>query len=167
MQHIVSGTAHNLFQVADDGNHKGNMFLTGYAVVDGDVYSHGVNLFANRLLWSGAYYMTSTHKANLDQKVSEQPNGIVLIWSQYDRTNSQVSNMRFQFTFIPKYYVSAFSGYGVSVILGASKFANICTKYVYVTDNQITGNDENDDYGTSNGITYDNRNYVLRAVVGV
>ena len=49
----------------------------------------------------------------------------------------------------------------------ASKFATIGTKYLYIYDNYIKGNAENDDSGTTSGITYNNAQYVLRYVIGV
>ncbi len=45
--------------------------------------------------------------------------------------------------------------------------SHVGNKYVYVADSKIIGNDNNKKYGTINGITYDNRYWVLRAVIGV
>jgi len=36
-----------------------------------------------KVLWSGGYYMTATHTIALSEKVSQQPNGIVLVFSRY------------------------------------------------------------------------------------
>ena len=62
------------------------------------------------------YYMTSTHKIYLEEKVSEQLNGIILVWSYY--ANGAPQDGSFQFTVIPKTILSDNpSGGGISVIL--------------------------------------------------
>lgn len=110
----------------------------------------------NNLLWEGAFYMHGTQTAWLSQKVSEQTNGIVLAWSGY--SNGEAKNYNWVFTFVPKYWVTAFPGNGVFQVMGGTQGV-AGMKYVYVFDNRITGNAEN-----SNGT---NKNFVLRYVIGV
>ena len=40
-------------------------------------------------------------------------------------------------------------------------------KYLYVSNGTVSGHVNNDSSGTMNGIAWDNRNYVLRYVIGV
>ena len=42
-----------------------------------------------------------------------------------------------------------------------------CSKWIYVYDDKIVGNDANSKTGTTNGISYNNRKYVLSRVYGV
>lgn len=124
------------------------------------------HLSTSNVLWSGGYYMGSAQTANLNQSVTSQKNGIVLCWSAY--ANGQSQNYNWNFIFIPKQFVTtAGEGNGVSSFLVGSSLDAIGYKYVYVGDNSITGHDFNDDSGTKSGITYNNRLYVLRYVIGV
>lgn len=124
------------------------------------------HLSTSNVLWSGGYYMGSAQTANLSQSVTSQKNGIVLCWSAY--ANGQPQNYNWNFIFIPKQFVTtAGEGNGVSSFLVGSSLDAIGYKYVYVGDNSITGHDFNDDSGSKSGITYNNRLYVLRYVIGV
>jgi len=40
-------------------------------------------------------------------------------------------------------------------------------KYLYISDTQIKGHDDNVKAGSSSGVSYDNGKYVLRYVIGV
>lgn len=125
-----------------------------------------VSDFGGKLLWSGAWYMHGTQKAQLSEAVSKQPTGIVLVFSGYANGEEQDNN--FHSFFVPKYFVAAKSGYGSNFIMSASRFENAATKYLYIKDTEIVGNEHNDDTGTAaSGITYTNNAYVLRYVIGV
>lgn len=120
----------------------------------------------NQVLWTGAWYMTGTHKiTNLKQRVSAQANGIVLVWSAY--ANNAAQNYDWVYKFVPKWHVSAHSGNGIDMTMANGNFSQIGSKYVYVSDSTITGYETNADSGTRNGITYNNAHWVLRAVIGV
>ena len=108
--------------------------------------------------------MTSRHSITLSQAVSKQANGIVLVFSAY---SSGVQDYNFNSFFVSKAFISEKSGFGNTFIMSSSKFGSIATKYLYVGDTSITGNDDNSLSGTSNGITYNNAAYVLRYVIGV
>lgn len=119
----------------------------------------------NKVLWSGVMYMTQSQTATLSEKISAQPNGVVLMWSFYDGT---ARDYGWNFTFVPKYFISKHSGCGVSALLIAGGFAYPADKYVYVSDNKIMGNDNNDDGATTSyGVTHYSNMYVLRYVIGV
>ena len=133
------------------------------------VYDDNGNLINNnQILWGpGYYYMTANHTINLSQKVSEQKNGIVLVWQAY--VDGQPQFYDFNYTFVPKYHTLVFPGRGISCFLSNSTAAKIGTKYVYVHDDRIEGNNVNDDGVTNrgSGITTTNNYWVLTYVIGV
>ena len=132
-----------------------------------DLKVNGCDIAKNKILWdcqNVGYYMIASQTSTLSENISSQANGIVLVWSAY--ANGSVQNYNWHCDFIPKEFVN-FSGRGYTCIMASSKFANIATKYVYINDNSITGNADNNATGTANGITYANNSYVLRYVIGV
>lgn len=113
------------------------------------------------------YYMTSTHKIYLEEKVSEQLSGIILVWSAY--SGGVVQEAGFQFTVIPKTILSDNpSGGGiVAMMANQALFASVGAKYIYIRDNYIFGNDNNNKTGTgTSAIKYSNNAFVLRWVYG-
>lgn len=117
------------------------------------------------LAWPGLY-MTDGHTVNLLEPISKQKNGIVLIFSRYDAEAEVVVNESFSAHFIPKKIVSLYPGRGFNFNLNGM-FAN-GMKYLYIHDTQIVGHSNNNlTDKTLGGITYNNRYYVLRYVIGV
>jgi hypothetical protein len=121
--------------------------------------------FDGTVLWSGAWYMNASQTANLSEKVSEQPNGIVLVFSRY--SSGQAQNYHWRTFFIPKYMVANHASQGFSFLMNDVTFSYMCSKYLYIHDDKIGGNDNNVSTGTANGITYANNACVLRYVIGV
>ena len=136
---------------------------------DNIVYSCNGITFNNRIridgltkvLWDGADYMNGAQTALLGEKVSDQLNGIVLVWSGY--SNGKVNNGDVHTQFIPKWCVEEMNGGGHAFV---DPYRHI-DKYFYVYDDKIVGNNINGTNGTEGGITYDNSHCVLRAVIGV
>lgn len=123
---------------------------------------------SGKILWSGGYYMTGTHKIQLAEPVLSQPSGIVLVFSRY--SNGAVADTNFQHFFVPKIFISEKAGYGNLFIMGATPtFDMMAGKYLYINNEYITGHDNNGLAGTSTatGITYSNNAFVLRYVIGV
>ena len=121
-----------------------------------------------KILWEGAMYMTAGHTANLSEAVSEQPNGIVLMFSKYDTSTGTVSENNFNSFFVPKIFVTTHKGYGNAFTMMDINFGQICHKYLYINDTYISGHASNNATGTgTSGITYANNKYVLRYVYGV
>lgn len=118
----------------------------------------------NKVLWTGGSYMTASQTIDLAENVSEQPNGIVLVFSAYD---GKPQNLEFHSFFVPKYAVSQWEGAGHSFQMNTVGFGYVGAKYLYISDSYITGHDDNRKSGTGSGITYNNERYVLRAVLGV
>ena len=120
-----------------------------------------------KILWQGdPMFLIGSQRADLSENISDQNNGIVLIWSAY--SNGQAQDWNFNFSYIPKKFLDlGFSGNGYVCNLFSSKFGQCATKYVYINDTFIGGNSDNSATGTSNGITYANNQFVLRAIIGV
>lgn len=121
----------------------------------------------NKVLWSGTYYMTESHKITLSESVQAQPNGIVLVWSPY--IDGVAQNYGFTTHFIPKYHVKTHAGAGMDFYMFRQCFSRAACKYLYVNNTTITGHANNvtAGTGTETGIKYDNSYYVLRYVIGV
>lgn len=113
------------------------------------------------VLWSGELPMAAEHAITLAESISAQQKGIVLIFSKANENN------QFYSFFIPKYVVASHSSAGHQFMMTGGLFEEITTKYLYITDTQITGHDNNEATGTANGITYNNAAFVLKYVVGV
>lgn len=118
-----------------------------------------------KVLWSGNYYMSAAQSIVLSELISEQPNGIVLVFSRFANGASENSNYN-QF-FVSKTHVANHGGAGSAFFMAAVNFSYICAKYLYISNDRITGNDNNTAKGTNNGVTYANDSYVLRYVIGV
>lgn len=116
-----------------------------------------------KVLWDGADYMNGSQTATLNGKISDQLNGVCLVWSQYNTSTHQVSNSDVHVQFISKWCVEEMNGAGHAFV---DPYRHI-DKYFYVYDDKIVGNNINGTNGTEGGITYDNSHCVLRAVIGV
>lgn len=101
----------------------------------------------------------------LKEQVSQQTHGIVLCWCAYENGKTQkYDNI---YSFVPKSHIVNRSGQGVLTTMSTGGFGSIGAKYVYVYDQRIEGSDVNVQTGTNNGVTFDNRHWVLDTVVGV
>lgn len=127
------------------------------------------HLGENKVLWSGIYYMSASHQITLSEKISQQVNGIVLVWSSY--WNDTVSNDNFRYIFVPKNHVldSNFAGKLVTMILLTGQFGTVASKGLYIGDTTITGHNDNTVTGTgsTSGIKFNNNAFVLRKVLGI
>lgn len=131
-------------------------------IVDDIIYAN------NNVLWGpDYYYMSGGNTINLSKKVSEQKNGIVLVWQAYSDGAPQPWD--YNFTFIPKWQALTNPSRGVTCFLANSQAGYLGTKYVYIFDNKITGHNENSSGATkgSSGITTTNNHWVLTHVLGV
>lgn len=103
------------------------------------------------VLWSGSDQMDSTAAINLDNPISEQTVGIVLIFSSYSEDVAQNGN--FSHHFIHKKFVELMSGCTSSFTIKTSN------KILTINDSSIVGDASN--------VTDENSGYVLRYIIGV
>lgn len=126
---------------------------------------HMVHNGGGKILWTGALYMTASHKITLSEPIRQQPSGITLVFSRYD--NGAALEHNYNSFFVPKFLVEEKPGVGSAFRMNTVNFSMVATKYLYINNETITGNDSNDDTGTGNGVTYNNAAYVLRYVIGI
>lgn len=129
------------------------------------LYIQGRRYDENRILWQGGMYMNAEQTATLSEPISEQPNGIVLVFSYYDGGSLDHS---FNTYFVSKKQVEMFPDCGHTFLMGINAgFSSIGAKYLYFTDTAVKGHAGNVSTGENSGILFKNNNYVLRAVIGV
>jgi hypothetical protein len=132
------------------------------------LYINGIEFSGkNKTLWSGVYYMNSSQTATLSEAVSAQANGIVLVFSRYSASTAQ--NYHFNMHYVPKEAIADHGGCGFTFTMTTDgSFSVYATKYLYIHNTKIVGNDNNTASGTGNcGIVYNNGGFVLRYVYGV
>lgn len=122
---------------------------------------------AQEVLWSGEWYMSDKHTISLSNLISAMPNGIVLVFSRY--VNGAAANHTFSCHFIPRQEVTAHPGAGHIFLMGNADMSIFGTKYLYISDNKITGHANNVDENitSSSGIKRNSKAFVLRHVIGV
>ena len=119
-----------------------------------------------KILWSGGKYMTADHQAELSEPVSQQDNGIVLVFSTYQ--NGAPIDANFNMFFVPKKFIEIMGGYGTAFQMNTVNFNTVAAKYLYIHDTYIAGNENNNLSTTAtSGIVFNNAMYVLRYVLGV
>lgn len=119
----------------------------------------------NNILWEGGIYVHATQTVSLSQNVTDQKHGIVLVWTNYE--NAQAQNNGVNCFFIPKKYVELYPGLGHGMLMTHGWNANLGKKYVYISNDKITGVASNGKEVSQGGITWYNNQYVLRYVIGV
>lgn len=94
----------------------------------------------NKVLWSGGMYMSTNQTATLSEAISAQPNGIVLLWADYNTSTGTVSTQGYWSIFIPKQAVADYNNkfFAYSVTKWSSP-TYIVMKGFYLTDTKITG----------------------------
>ena len=151
----------------------------GAIQLDGDTYINGIpiqgchKIATSKTGGAGTYtydsvswFMDASQTVYLEEKISDQLNGIILVWSFY---NTSVQNWGWNFTVIPKSFVDDnTSGSGMSTFMAENAtLGNVGAKYIYVRDDRIIGNDTNGKAGTgTSAIKYNNNKFVLRWVYG-
>lgn len=126
-----------------------------------------VKVYGTTVLWSGAYYMQASHTIALKEAISKQPTGIVLVFSRYDTENGAILDDDFSSHFVSKNLIADMLGKGHSFFMSDAFFRNVGAKYLTINDTQISGHAANVEITTSSGITFNNKKWVLRYVLGV
>lgn len=112
-------------------------------------------LFEQKVLWTGAEYMSDKQTATLSENISKQKHGVVLIFSFFESNVAQ--NYSFVHFFVPKEFLNLHYGAGCQFTM---TWNNIITeKYLYFNSNNIKGADSN--------VNGNNKRFVMRYVIGV
>lgn len=119
------------------------------------------------ILWSGTVWPSDSQTVSFSGRVSEQKSGIVLVWSRYV-DGEGAKDDQFVSCFVPKKLVAQKEGKGHTFTLFANSFSNVSSKYVYISDNRLTGHANNTETGTGAiGLKYNNKYFCLRYVIGI
>lgn len=164
---IMEGNTNQRLQIMHKGNREDS------AIYERCIYQgkwgewQVVHSGQQRVLWAGGMYMTGSHVINLEEKVSQQKSGIVLVFSRH--SGGEVRNYHFNSFFVPKEWVRMHASNGHTFIMTTdASFSIMAAKYLYIHDDKIGGNDVNEQKGTgASGIKFENNAFVLRYVIGV
>lgn len=119
-------------------------------------------LSEDTILWSGdGYHMDSSQTINFSQPLSYQLSGAIFCWCYC--VDGVVQNDNWLYFFVPKTHVLDHDGSSVCMDAPYSGMK----KSIYISDEEAVGVDTNATSGTTNGIAWNNTNYVLRYVIGV
>ena len=120
-----------------------------------------------KVLWSGTEVMDETTTITLSEAISEQLNGVVLVFSAFDDGDAK----RYEFTshFVSKTWAIRHAGGRCIFLMSSQTLGYFGVKSLYIKDKAITGTDANntDTKTTNSGIKSTNNRYVLRYVIGV
>ena len=125
---------------------------------------------AGQILWTGSSLLTAAQTVTFSEPISQQKNGIVLVFTRY--VSGAAVDYYYSCHFVPKQVITSALGAGqtaagVTFVMATHKFEAVSAKYLRIVDTKITGDDGNSASGTSNGITYNNDRFALRYVIGV
>jgi hypothetical protein len=140
-------------------DYKNNFF---HNYIDNDKWLGWDGETVQEELWTGAWYMNASQTATPSKKLSECKTGWILVWSDYDSVAKKAGDYDINYTHIPKYSVSKYSGKQVffPVMNYMSTTAvGMTGKKLYVYDDKLVGHDDN--ASADNG----SNDVVLRAIV--
>lgn len=139
---------------------------SGKGIISDNLKINGFSIGTNNLLWSGASHMNGNQSITLNDAISNQANGVVLVFSLY--RNNAADNVSINSFFISKKQIELLEGSPHSFfMLVNAGFSMLGAKYLYINDRSISGHEGNTSSGNNSGITFNNSNYVLRYVIGV
>lgn len=124
--------------------------MSGYdqlRVMNGTGYLNDKAIFSsdNEILWEGAFYMLDipSHVVVPSKKMSECPNGWVLVWSQYA---GAAVNSNWNFTYVPKAFAHLSAGGFWCDLYDNTTTPKTYYKYMYASDSQLSGHSRNSGY---------------------
>lgn len=127
-------------------------------------------LSALKSLWNGQQQMKDANTSiTLSETVSEQPNGIVLVFTPYNSSTGLADDSKLQSFFISKKVVQVMpSKMHTFFLMDGANFGTVGAKSLYISDTKVTGYANNSSSGTGTStIKYDNTKFVLRWILGV
>lgn len=133
-----------------------------------NLYINGKNHAENKILWSGGHLMMAEHTVTLNEPISAQAHGVVLVFAPYiDGVMKTYDRNTF---YIPKYLISMHSGQSMLFSSTGSMPGNIiANKCLFIFDNKITGHKDNAFVGkvAGSGIYVQSNKFVLQYVIGI
>lgn len=114
-----------------------------------------------KILFEGSHFMTDSQTITLSEGIERQNNGVIIAWSAY--VDNGPKDYDWHYFFVPKSHVKNHNGQGVSF----NDALEGIFKYLYISNESIRGYKYNNTNGTQNGISYNNRKYCLRYVIGI
>lgn len=177
-------TATGNVSATGDLSASGTLSVTGDATLGqtsiSSLVASGTGTFGGKVTLNGGWFtdakvlssQTSSlgngHTVNLSEPISQQANGIVLVFSQFNVSTGSAIDAGWNTFFVSKYVVSNFPGQGhVFIMTTDSVFGTIGAKYVWIADDVIAGQANNITSGSNNSVYFDNTAFVLRYVLGV
>jgi hypothetical protein len=174
-------TAQASIRVEQTGNGMVKQIMQKATKTDGAIFERGYDAYgwgawsivyagAGKILWTGNYVLNASQSLTFSENVSQQQNGVVLVFSRYATSGEQ--NYAFSCHFIPKLLVSTAggtTGVNMNLIMATTKFDYIAGKTITITNTGITGHADNTATGKADisGISYYNDKFALRYVIGV
>ena len=174
-------TATASLRVERTGDGSVKQILQKSTKTDGVIYERGyesgswgdwsvVYAGAGKVLWTGNYVLNGSQSLTFSETVSQQQNGVVLVFSRYATSGEQ--NYAFSCHFIPKLLVSTAggtAGVNMNLVMATTKFDYIAGKTITITNSGITGHADNIATGKADlsGISYYNDKFAIRYVIGV
>lgn len=127
-----------------------------FRIVDGIGYLNGkpVIMDTSKILWSGQAYPVANSNITPSVKLSDCPNGWILVWSDYDADVGKSNDFDWYYSVIHKTFNSG-GGIRIHVPNTDNDYGN---KYIYCTGTAINGH-------TVNSATGGSKDVVLRQVV--
>lgn len=114
------------------------------------------------ILWSGDDTMGETSTVYLNQAISKQKNGIILLFSYTGQDKG------WNAFYIPKIVIQLINGAGQNFIMNYNAgFSVFGAKYLYINDDNIVGQSSNTVQATNSSINYTNSLFALRYVIGL
>ena len=124
------------------------------------------SLNGQKILWSGYSQMGNGVTIDLTEKISQQPNGITLVFSYVDSAGNAADYYYIHHP-IEKSFVAAKTGASCVFHMNMHNYALVGSKLLYIHDEKIIGHADNTTKGTAqSGITYDNSRWMLRYILG-
>lgn len=153
----------NYFRVTKDWAdlHCNRISVNGY----GDLTKYS----RMNVLWSGSYWMTNAEEAVFTEPVSNQPHGIVLVFSATNGTNTESpGDWWWNSVFVPRPFIidHPWETYSIS-LTGGSDMVGYGRKMLGFHDTKIIGYEANKNVYEVAGLKYENNRFVLRYVYGV
>lgn len=128
-----------------------------FRIMDGIGYLNGksVMMDTTQILWTGVVYPLASHTVTPTVRLSDCPNGWILVWSDYDADTSTANNIDWNYSIIHKTFSS---GGGIRIMV-PNYDGTWAGKYLYCNGTSITGHN-------INNATNEAKDVVLRNVVG-